>query len=298
MRGPCRHEVGLMRAVAVVLFLLSIAPAAMSININALWDYSQPELSEQRLRAALDGASDEDRLILQTQIARTHGLRLDFEKAREVLSTIEPGLSQASAEVQVRYFLELGRTWCSPVHPAELRTPENVERARASFLRAYELAAKARLDFLAVDALHMMPVVDVEPERQLAWNERALAYMAQSDQPEAKGWEASLRNNVGYARRLKGDYDAALNEFRLSRAAHERAGRTRNVRIADWMIARTYRDQKKYDEAIAIQLALERTGDADGEPDPYVYEELEALYRALGDEARALHYQRKLKSGP
>ncbi len=100
----------------------------------------------------------------------------------------------------------------------------------------------------------MMPVVDAEPDRQLEWNEKALAFLERSDQPEAKRWEASLRNNVGHAKRLKGLYEEALIEFRLSRAAHERAARVRNVRIADWMIARTYRDQQRYDEAVALQL--------------------------------------------
>lgn len=285
-----------MQARVLSLLIYLIAPAAMAIDVNTLWDYSKPEVSEQRFRVALSGAGADDALILQTQIARTYGLRREFEKARELLATVEPKLPAASAEVKVRYFLELGRTYCSPVHPQELRTAENVDKARVNFTRAYDLAARARLDFLAVDALHMMPAVDAEPDRQLEWNEKALAYLAQSDQPDAKGWEASLRNNVGHAKRLKGDYEAALREFQLSRAAHERAGRTRNVRIADWMIARTYRDQTRYREAIAIQRELERAWDAEGDPDPYVYEELEHLYRALGDEALAQQYGKKLKA--
>jgi hypothetical protein len=284
------------RALVSFLSLCLIAPAAMAVNVNALWDYSKPDVSETRFRAALEGASDDDKLILQTQIARTYGLRREFVRAREVLTAVEPALAKASAEVQVRYLLELGRTYCSPVHPQELRTPENIERARLSFLQAYELAASARLDFLAVDALHMMPVVDEEPDRQLEWNEKALAYLERSDQPEVKGWEAALRNNVGHARRMKGDYEAALRQFRLSREAHETAGRTRNVRIADWMIARTYRDQRRFSEAIAVQLDLERAWDLDGEPDPYVFEELEQLYLALGDETRAQYYGERLKA--
>ena len=91
-------------------------------------------------------------------------------------------------------------------------------------------------------------------------------------------------------------YDAALQQFRLSRAAHERSGRVRNVRIADWMIAWTLRAQKQYTQALAIQLDLERAWDAAGEPDPYVYEELEHLYRALGDEPRAQWYGEKFKA--
>ena len=62
------------------------------------------------------------------------------------------------------------------------------------------------------------------------------------------------------------------------------------------MIARTHRDQKKYGEAITIQLKLERAWDADGEPDPYVYEELEHLYREVGNEALAQQYTQKLKT--
>jgi hypothetical protein len=268
----------------------------MSLDINSLWDYSKPELSERRFIAALDNATDEEKLLLLTQIARTHGLRRDFAKARQVLASLEPHLPGAQAEVKVRYLLELGRTHASAVHPQDSLTPDNLEAARSLFLQAFELASQARLDFLAVDALHMMPCVDSDPDRQLEWNEPALSYIERSDSADAKGWEGSLRNNVGYAKHLKGEYEDALAQFRLSRAAHERTGRTRNVRIADWMIAWTYRAQRRYAEALDIQLALEQAWDADGDPDPFVFEELEHLFRALGDELKAGHYGAKLKA--
>jgi hypothetical protein len=44
------------------------------------------------------------------------------------------------------------------------------------------------------------------------------------------------------------------------------------------------------DEALEIQLRLERERDAAEAPSPYVFEELELLYRAKGDETRADHY--------
>jgi len=268
----------------------------MALNINALWDYGKPELSEQRFVAALAEAGADEQLILQTQIARSHGLRRNFERARTVLAEVEAKLDGAAPEAQVRYFLELGRSLASTAHPPEALGPEALAAARAHYLKAHELAAQARLDFLAIDALHMLPCVDTEPAQQLEWNERAVAYMEASEQPEAKGWEASLRNNLGYARHLQGDYEEALKQFRLSRAAHERTGRVRNVRIADWMIAWTYRAQQRYAEALELQLELERAWDADQEPDPYVYEELALLYRATGDEARARHYEEKHKT--
>lgn len=268
----------------------------MTIDLNALWDYSKPELSERRFTSALEGASAEERVILNTQIARTYGLRRDFLKAREILSSIAAAQEDSSPEARVRYLLELGRTFASTTHTKETQTPDDLEKARELFLRAHTVAASARLDFLAIDALHMMPCVDSEPDRQLEWNERALSYMERSDQAEAKKWEASLRNNVGYAKHLKGEYDAALEQFQLSRAAHERANRVRSVRIADWMIAWTFRAQKKYAEALEIQLELERAWEVDGDPDPYVFEELEHLYRAVGNEELAVHYGTKFKA--
>lgn len=265
----------------------------MTLDINAMWDYSKPELSEQRFRAALDGASADERIILQTQIARTHGLRRNFTKAREVLALLEPAQTGASDEARVRYLLELGRTYASTAHTKADQTADDLEQARNLYLQAHAEAAKARLDFLAIDALHMMPCVDTEPAQQLQWNERALSYMERSDQPEVKKWEASLRNNVGYAKYLAGEYDAAIEQFQLSRAAHERANRVRGTRVADWMIAWTLRAQQKYPQALSMQLALERAWEADGEVDPYVFEELEHLYRVTGNEERAAHYATK-----
>ncbi|WP_418318316.1 tetratricopeptide repeat protein [Piscinibacter sakaiensis] len=292
---PVRRRSGMAVARLAALLLsglLAIFPA-LALDLDALWDFGNPALSEQRFTAALADASADQRLILQTQIARTFGLRRDFDKARAVLATIEPEMRGASLEAQVRYQFELGRSFFSAAHPPAERGAANLDRARAAYLRAHELAVAAQLDGLAVDALHMLAIVESEPERQLEWNERAVALIERSDQPAAKRWEGALRNNIGHVKRQNGDYDAALAEFRLSRAAYQRAGRTRNVRIADWMIARTYRDQRRFDEALALQLELERAWDADGRPDPHVFAELEHIYRALGDEERALFYRAK-----
>ena len=263
----------------------------MAIDVDALWTHSNPEASEARFRAAMADASDDDRLILLTQIARTWGLRGEFERAREILAGVAASLDEsAAAEARVRCFLELGRSYASPAHPPETQTLENRESARGHYLRAFSLAEAAQRDALAIDALHMMVMVDTAPEQQLEWNRRALAYMEQSTQPDARKWEGSLRNNVGHAMRLQGDCEGALEQFRLSRLAHEKRGNTSNVRIADWMIARTYRAMGRAGDALALQLELERACDAEGEPDPYVYEELALLYRAEGDAVRAAHY--------
>ena len=74
---------------AWLLAALTIASPAMAIDLDALWDFSKPALSEERFRSALAGASGDDALILQTQIARTWGLRRDFERARAILAEVE-----------------------------------------------------------------------------------------------------------------------------------------------------------------------------------------------------------------
>jgi len=47
----------------------------------------------------------------------------------------------------------------------------------------------------------------------------------------------------------------------------------------------------RVDEALEMQLRLERECDDAGQPDRYVFEELEVLYRDKGDSKRAEHYQ-------
>ena len=69
------------------------------------------------------------------------------------------------------------------------------------------------------------------------------------------------------------------------------------IRTARWMVAWTLRALQRQDEALALQLRLEHENDAAGEPDVYVFEELEILYRERGDAERATHYAARRKSG-
>ena len=285
-----------MRIARCLLALLLSATSAMALDVNALWDYNKPALSEERFRAALATAQGDDALILKTQIARSWGIRRDFERARQILAEVEPRLDTAGSEAQVRYWLELGRTYCSAAHDDASQTDGAKARARTAYGNALALARAASLDSLAIDTLHMFAFVDRTPADELKWADQALAVLAASTQADAKGWEASLRNNRGYALQQLRRYDEALSEFKLALAARERQGKPRGIRIAHWMIASTLRQMGRLDEARDIQLRLEREWDADREPDPYVFEELEAIYRAQGNAERAEHYAARLKA--
>ena len=280
-------------AAAAFIALVTASTPLMALDLAPLWNFSDPAASEQRFRAALASARGDDVLILQTQIARTYGLRGNFARAREILDGIEPALHSAGAEVRVRHALELGRSWASATHPDASQTPDAKARARAAYQRAFELAQAAQLDGLAIDALHMLAFVDTASADQLKWGQRALALVETSPQPAAKAWEASLRNNVGLALHQLGRFDEALAQFQRALVLRERGTDAEATRIAHWMVAWTLRVLGRADDALAIQLQLERECDAARAPDRYVYDELELLYRARGDADRARSYADK-----
>jgi len=156
----------------------------------------------------------DDALILQTQIARSSGLRKDFAKAQDILRSIEKPVLAAGPEVRARYALELGRTYASATHPQESQTVESRRLAR--------VLMKVRL----------------KPPRAPVWTSFPL------------------------------------------------------MRFTCWRLLTLSR----IDDALDIQLRLERECEAANAPDPYVFEELETLYRARGDELRANHYADRKKS--
>lgn len=268
----------------------------MTIDVSTLWDYSKPEISEERFRSALSTASADDAAILKTQIARTYGLRRNFSEAQQILAELEPQIRNASNEAKANYYLELGRTYSSATHPPESQTTEVRELARSAFMRAFELARTRKLDSLAIDALHMMTFVDTAPDEQVEWNRKALALMQSSSQPNAKKWAGSLHNNTGYALHRLGRYEDALSEFKLALAAHEKGGNPQHIRIAHWMVAWTLRFLGRLKEAIEIQLRLEKECDEAGEPDLYVFEELELLYEGVGEKEKSEHYATRRKA--
>ena len=262
----------------------------MAIDFASLWDFSRPDLSEQRFKEALAKASGDDVLILQTQIARTYGLRQDFESARKLLKQIEPDLKTAGPEARARHALEWGRTYASAKHTPEQLTAENKAQAKAAYETALSTARANQLDALAIDAIHMFAFLDTAPADQLKWGEAALAVVLASSQAEARRWEGSVRNNIGYALHQLGRYEDALAQFRQAVEVRARGNNPEATRVAHWMVAWTLRSLNRIDEALNIQLRLEQENAAAGKPDVYVFEELEALYKTKGDAQRAAHY--------
>ena len=174
-------------------------------------------------------------------------------------------------ELTVRVLLERGRVLNSRGEP---------EDARPLFEWALDEAQKSGFDHLAIDALHMVAIV-AAPDEQDELNRRALELAASSDDPRARQWRASLLNNIGWTAFDAGRYDEALTVFEEALDARQAQGKTVEIQVARWCVARTLRTVGRVDEALAIQLSLADEHAAAGTSDPYVDEEIAACRAAL-----------------
>jgi tetratricopeptide (TPR) repeat protein len=138
--------------------------------------------------------------------------------------------------------------------------------------------------------------VDKEPLEQLARGQEALVLVEASEQPEAKRWKASVLNNMGEALFELKRFDEALTHFKLALSLRQNGGTPKAIRDAHWQIARVLRILNQTDEALIIQLRLERESEAAGDRKDYIFEELRLLYLAKGNAERARHYENLAKS--
>ena len=178
-------------------------------ELDSLWDFDDPDGSEQRFRALLPGAGQVQggALLteLLTQIARAEGLEGRFRDADRTLDDAEAALLPSD---------ERGRV---------ANTARREGRGSSLFLAAWDRARAAGEDALAVDAAHMLGIVEPS-EEAWAWNERAMELARRSPEPAARRWVASFANNMGWARHDACAYDEALELFQLALAERRREG--------------------------------------------------------------------------
>ncbi len=247
--------------------------------IDELWDYDDPEGSEQRFRAALPAAqaAGARRYVheVQTQLARTFSLRGQFDEAHRLLDEVVREMAGGD-RVEVRYLLERGRTLNSAGQP---------EQALPLFQRAFELADRLGEAFYAADALHMLAIA-APPEESLQQNLAAIDYANRAADDRARRWLGSLYNNAGWSAFEQGDFEAALRLFELALEARQRQGEPAQERIARWSIGRTLRALGHLPEALALQRQLEQDPDHDG----FVEEEIAECLLAAGEPEAAAPY--------
>lgn len=246
-------------------------------EFDKLWNYSKPSETEAHFRKLLpqfEASGDKDLYLqLLTQIARSQGLQKKFSEAHKTLDVVKAELTAKAPCAEVRYFLERGRLFNSS---------KGAPKALPLFKQSYELAIQRKMDAFAVDAAHMMAIAEKDKARQLEWNLKALSLAENSKEPKAQEWLGSLYNNLGWTYHESGDFNQALILFKKAVSFREQRGDHEATRVAKWCVARTYRSLKRFEEALQIQVELEKELEKVGSKDGYVYEELAELYLVTG----------------
>jgi tetratricopeptide (TPR) repeat protein len=246
-------------------------------DFDSLWDYDRPNVSEKRFRdllpAALDSLDISYLAQLLTQVARAEGLQRKFQAAHETLDRVEKGLAKdADDKTRVRYLLERGRVFNSS---------GNKDVARPLFQDALDLAVKIKAEFDAVDAAHMLAIVE-EGEKSLQWNLRALDLAENSKEERAQKWKGSLYNNLGWTYFENKQYEEALLMFEKALESREQEGDQNKILIARWCQAKCLRMMGHTEEALETQRDLFEQYRALGRKSGYVYEEIAECMIAMG----------------
>jgi tetratricopeptide (TPR) repeat protein len=274
---------GSMRGICLCVLLAGVAMAEELPEFDKLWDYHKPAETEKKFREILPQAEksgDLDyHLQLLTQIARTLGLQGKFDEAHKLLDEIESKLTEKTKTARIRYLLERGRAFNSS---------KKVDKARPLFVEAWEFGNEHGEDLHAVDAAHMMALVE-PPEKKLAWNLKAMDLAEKSKDPRAKRWLGTLYNNIGWDYHDQKEYKKALEALEKCWAWYKQyAPHSRGALIAKWSVAKQLRYLDRVDQALEMQRELHDVYEKLGEPDGFVFEELGEclLLKGQADEAK------------
>jgi tetratricopeptide (TPR) repeat protein len=246
-------------------------------RLRPLWDFDDLDASEQRFRAQLaEETTDAGRAEVISQLARVESLRGDYERCDAWLDDAE-----ALGGAEARVLLERGR---------RIRSSGEPGAGLAEFRRAFELARERGEDVLAVDAAHMIAIVD----DMESWTARGAEIAASSDDPGVRYWLGPLYNNVGWARYEAGDATGALDAFERALASRERDDpRPYSVAIGRYAVGKALRTVGRHDEAAeALEQCVAWAAEA-GVEDDYFHEELAEDYAALGKSAEAAEQARR-----
>jgi tetratricopeptide (TPR) repeat protein len=244
-----------------------------SKTIDSRWNFSDPAASENAFRELADEVDGEVCLQVQTQVVRALGLQRKFDDGHEMLDEIEAAASEPLTKVRVA--LERGRL---------LNSAGDLQAARPHFETALKIADEAGEEFYAVDAAHMLGIVN-PPDEQLEWSLEALLRAEAATSERARSWLGSLYNNIGWSLHELARHHEALDMFEKAVEWHEHAAKEPGLRIARWTVARQLRELGEVEAALAKQRAIlaEYTDEVSG----YVYEELGECLLALGQSHKA-----------
>lgn len=251
-------------------------------DFDARWNYEDPAASEAAFRELLPQAQTSGnpgyQAELLSQLARAQGLQQHYEEALQTLQQAEALTTDSMAVARVRITLERGRV---------LNSSGKKPEASPLFLSAFDLAQKAGLENLTIDAAHMMGIV-TSGDESLQWNLRAMALAEAAKDPKARGWLGPLYNNTAWTYFDMGKYPEALALFERDVKLREANQKPVEAGIARWSVARTLRALGRVDEALQMQQALLQHPDRkDNDSEGYTQEEIGECQLLLGRNAEA-----------
>lgn len=181
-------------------------------TLDRLWNFEDPEQSEQRFRDALADPhyNTDEKAELATQLGRAIGLQGRYEEADALLDSID---GEDEPTVGVRILLERGRVLESSGHAA---------MAVPLFEQAAELGDHLGEEFLAVDALRMLAAADSAHAE--SWTRSAVEYASTAHDPQTRRWMAGLHNSLGWLLHAANRFTEAMVEFQLAEQWAEQAG--------------------------------------------------------------------------
>ncbi|WP_374346957.1 tetratricopeptide repeat protein [Chitinimonas sp.] len=265
------------------LLLGALTLNANALDVQALWDFERPELSEQRFRDALrrpdiDGIAEAE---LLSQLARAQGMQGQFDLASRTLDQVQARLAILPPASSVSYSLERGRL---------AQQQGDGKRAWRWYHSALLLAQKHQLDMASIDAMRML-ALSSSGKIALDWYLKALALAERGNSAQAIAWQPMFYNNIGWLYVELKDTTRALDYLRKAQAWQEKRGDQKSVLVARWGVGRVLRLSKQVDAALDIQLTLEQDWKRLREEDGYVYEEIAECLLAQGrDEEAALYF--------
>ncbi len=241
--------------------------------IDSFWNYNKPDESEKKFRELLFNTDIKElpdtHIQVLTQIARAQGLQRKFDDSHSTLDLVSNLITDDTKTALIRYHLERGRAFNSS---------GKKEKSMSHFLQAYKLALKINADFYAIDAAHMLGIVEV-PDKALIWNEIAIHLAEDSKEKRSKKWLGSLYNNTGWTYHDKQNYEKALEFFEKNvewhKDWHKEKRDGEGYFIAKWTVARVMRSMERVQEAYKMQCdLLEEKKAAGREPSGYESEEI------------------------
>jgi tetratricopeptide (TPR) repeat protein len=243
------------------------------------WDFADPAATADTFRRAADEERDpEASAVLRTQQARATGLTGDFTEAARILDGIESsGVDVSATHARARLAIERGRV---------LTSTGDAAGAGPYFVEGHRLATGAGVGGLALDALHMQAIAAGStdgPDAARAIDERALAEIEGSDDPQVRRWLGSILNNLGWDLHDCGRPDEALSVFERAVEARATADDHSAWLVARWCVGRTLRTLGRHDEALALMREL--VVDPVGADDDHVHEEIAENVKAIAGRA-------------